>query len=129
MERDVIDALIAGLAFAILLPTAPAQTPSSAAPELHLTIGEPAPNALVGQRFSVHGHTVAGGAIRVTAGPRRGATGQFSEDAKADPHGNFQVNVVLRTLRGQQAVFVRITATDPATSRSTDTTIALRLSH
>ena len=127
MERGVTSALVAGLVFAILAPAAPAQTPGS--PEMHLTVGDPAPNAAVGRRFSVDGNTIAGAAVRVTAGPRRGATGQFSEDTKADAHGTFHVNVVLRTLRGQQAVFVRITATDTVTSRSKETTLTLRLHH
>jgi hypothetical protein len=100
-----------------------------AALALALTISEPVANAHVGRRFSVQGHTIAGGEISVTAGPRRGAVGQFSEDTKTDAHGNFHVNVVLRTLRNQQAVFVRVTATDPKTSQSAATTLALRLSH
>lgn len=126
MGRGVTAAIVA--AFAILLPTA-APAPSAGVAEMHVTIGEPAPNALVGRRFAIHGHTIANGEIRVTAGPRRGAIGQFSADTMADPHGNFHVNVVLRTLRGQQAVYVRISATDPVTSRNTATTLALRLSH
>lgn len=129
MERSVTIALVAALAFTILPPTAPAQSPSSAAPQVHLTIGEPPANGHVGRRFSVQGNTIAKGEVLVTAGPRRGAVGQFSENTTADAHGNFHMNVVLRTLRNQQAVFVRITATDPLTSHSTATTLELRLSH
>jgi hypothetical protein len=100
----------------------------SNATEIHLTISEPVSDARVGRRFLVQGNTIANGVIRVTAGLRSGANGQFSGDTTADAHGNFQMNVVLRTLRGQLAVNVRVTATDPVTSRSTSTTLQLRLS-
>jgi hypothetical protein len=99
----------------------------SSATELHLTIDEPVPDAAVGRRFVVNGNTIANGQVRVTAGSRSGANGQFSGDTTADARGNFQVNVVLRTLRGQLAVYARVTATDPVTSRSTATTLQLRL--
>jgi hypothetical protein len=100
----------------------------SSATEIHLTIGEPMPDARVGRRFVVQGNTIPNAAIRVTAGSRSGANGQFSGDMTADARGDFQMDVVLRTLRGQLAVFVRVTATDPVTSRSTSTTVQLRLS-
>jgi hypothetical protein len=99
----------------------------SSATEIHLTIGEPLPEARVGRRFVVQGNTIANSEIRVTAGSRSGANGQFSGDTTADAHGDFQMSVMLRTLRGQLAVYVRVTATDPVTSRSTSTTLQLRL--
>jgi hypothetical protein len=100
----------------------------SGATEIHLTVSEPLPDARVGRRFEVRGNTVAGAQIQVTAGPRSGATGQFSGDTTADAHGNFHVSVALRTLRGQLAVNARVTATDPVSARSTSTTLQLRLS-
>jgi hypothetical protein len=94
---------------------------------LHLTINQPAPNAPVGRNFPLQGNTVADGRVRVTAGATPSTTGQFSGNTVAGRRGNFQMSVALRTLLGQQAVTVRITATDPVTSQSTTTTLQLRL--
>lgn len=98
-----------------------------APPSIHLTINQPAPNVAVGRNFSIRGNTVANGRIRVTAGATPSFTGQFSGTTVAGPLGNFAIDVSLNTLLGQQSVKVRITATDPVTSRSTETTLQLRL--
>lgn len=99
----------------------------SAEPPLSVTISQPAPNAPVARNFVIAGNTIAYGRIRVTAGVTPSFTGQFSGSTEAGPRGNFKLNVALRTLMGQQAVSVRITVTDPATSRNTETTLQLRL--
>jgi hypothetical protein len=95
--------------------------------EMTLTIGQPASDASVGTTFNVVGHTVPNGRIRVTAGASPSSTGQFTGTATAGPRGNFRVNVTLKRLLGQQSVRVRIVATDPVTSQSTETTLQLRI--
>ena len=93
-----------------------------------LTINEPPQNAPVGPSFTIQGSTLPNATIRVTAGPSPSESGQFSGTTSAGPKGNFKIRVTLTTLIGQQAVTVRVTATDPATSRSTQTVLRLRLS-
>jgi len=96
--------------------------------KIQLTILQPGGNAAVGTSFMVTGNTVANGRIQITAGPTVDATGQFSGNTAAGPLGNFGLNVTLNNrLVGQQAVRVKVTATDPATSQSTSTTLQLRL--
>jgi hypothetical protein len=99
----------------------------SAEPPLSVTINQPAPNTPVGQTFAIQGNTVANGHVKVTAGATPSFTGQFNGSTDAGPRGNFRLSVSLSTMPGQQAVSVRITVTDPATSRSTETTLQLRL--
>ncbi len=99
----------------------------SAAPVMHLTILQPGSNQAVGRTFTVAGTTVPNGRIRVTAGATPSFTGQFSGNTNAGGGGNFKLVVTLTTLIGQQAVSVRVTATDPATSASTESTLQLRL--
>jgi hypothetical protein len=99
----------------------------SAQPPLSVTINQPAANAPVGRNFTIQGTTVANGHVRVTAGATPSFTGQFNGNTDAGPRGNFRISVSLSTMPGQQAVSVRITVTDPATSRSTETTLQLRL--
>jgi hypothetical protein len=94
---------------------------------MRLTITQPAPNAAVGRTFTIIGNTVANGHVLVTAGARPSVTGQFDGNTDAGPKGNFRITVSLTTMPGQQAVSVRITATDPVTSQSTETTLQLRL--
>jgi Copper amine oxidase N-terminal domain len=96
-------------------------------PVMRLTITQPVPNAAVGRTFTLIGNTVANGHIVVTAGPRPSFTGQFNGNTDAGPKGNFRIAVTLTTMPGQQAVSVRITATDPVSSQSTETTLQLRL--
>jgi hypothetical protein len=99
----------------------------AAEPPLSVTINQPAPNAPVGRNFTIQGSTVANGHVKVTAGATPSLTGQFNGNTDAGPRGNFRISVSLRTMPGQQAVSVRVTVTDPATSRSTQTTLQLRL--
>jgi hypothetical protein len=96
-------------------------------PAMYLTINEPPPDAPVGSTFTVQGTTVPNASIRITAGPSPSSSGQFSGTTTAGPKGNFRLRVTLTTLIGQQAVTVKITATDPATSQSTETILRLRL--
>jgi hypothetical protein len=96
-------------------------------PVMRLTITQPAPNAAVGRTFTIIGNTVANGHVLITAGARPSVTGQFDGNTDAGPKGNFRITVSLTTTPGQQAVSVRITATDPVTSQSTETTLQLRL--
>ncbi len=96
-------------------------------PTMRLTISQPAPNAPVGRTFTIAGNTVPNGHIRVTAGPRPQTTGQFRGETDAGQRGNFRITVTLTTMPGQQAVSVRIVATDPASGQSTETTLQLRL--
>jgi hypothetical protein len=98
-----------------------------AAPGMTLTIYEPAPNAPVGRTFTIKGNTVANGTVRVTVGASPSSTGQFSGNTTAGPRGNFNIVISVRPMMGQQAITVRIVATDPATSRSTETILRLRL--
>lgn len=97
------------------------------APEMHLTINQPDPNAPVGRNFTIQGNTIANARVRITAGASPAGTGQFSGTTTAGPKGNFRVQVTLTTLPGQQTVTVKITATDPASLRSTETAMRLRL--
>jgi hypothetical protein len=99
-----------------------------APPAVFLTIYAPAPNVPVGRTFTIQGNTVADGRIRVTAGASPLSVGQFSGTTTAGPKGNFKIRVTLATLLGQQAVTVKITATDPASLQSTETILRLRLS-
>jgi len=96
-------------------------------PTMRLTITQPAPNAPVGRTFSIAGNTVPNGHIVVTAGPRPSTTGQFRGETDAGGRGNFRMTVTLTTMPGQQAISVRVVATDPASGQSTETTLQLRL--
>jgi hypothetical protein len=99
----------------------------SAEPPLHVTINQPVPNAPVGRNFAIQGNTVPNGHVEVTAGATPSFRGQFSGSTDAGPRGNFRLSVSLNAMPGQQAVSVRVTVTDPATSRTTETTLQLRL--
>jgi hypothetical protein len=102
-------------------------TVSRSGSPIHLTINQPNANAPVGPTFTIAGNTVANGRVQVTVGASPSATGQFKGSTTAGPLGNFQLKVSLRTLIGQQAITVKIMATDPTTSRSTETVLRLRL--
>jgi hypothetical protein len=97
-------------------------------PVMRLTITEPVPNGAVGRTFAIVGNTVPNGRIRVTAGATPSFAGQFSGTTTAGPKGNFRITVTVPAMPGQQAISVRITATDPVSSQSTETTLQLRLS-
>lgn len=94
---------------------------------IRLTINEPAPNAAVPRDFTLSGNTAPNATVRVTAGASPSWTGQFNGTTTAGPRGNFQLDVSLTTMPGQQTVTVRITATQPVTLRSAETTLRLRL--
>ncbi len=96
-------------------------------PPMRLTISQPASNAAVGRTFTIAGNTVSNGRVRVTAGATPSFNGQFNGTTTAGPRGNFNLTVTLRTMPGQQAVSLRVIATDPSTSQSTQTTLQLRL--
>ncbi|HEY1655173.1 MAG TPA: copper amine oxidase N-terminal domain-containing protein [Candidatus Tumulicola sp.] len=98
-------------------------------PSLHLTIDQPAPNAPVSRSFVVGGNTIANGQISVTAGPTPKSNGQFSGSTTAGPRGNFKLTVDLTSpLMGQQAITVKIVATDPVSGRTVQKVLQLRLS-
>jgi hypothetical protein len=97
-------------------------------PVMRLAISQPAANAAVGRTFTISGNTLPNGRVVVTAGATPSVTGQFSGNTTAGPKGNFNIVVALNTMPGQQAVSVRIVATDPVSSQSTETTLQLRLS-
>ncbi len=99
----------------------------NASPGMHLTINQPAPNAPVGRNFIIQGNTVANGRVRSTVGASPSSSGQFEGNTTAGPLGNFRLAVSLTTMPGQQAVSVRVSVNDPATSQSTQTTLQLRL--
>jgi hypothetical protein len=94
-----------------------------------LTISAPGANAAVGASFTVSGNTAANASVRVTAGAGDNATGQFAKTVTAGPRGNFSATVTIRPLMGQQAVRVRITATDPVTSQTAQSVLQLRLNN
>ncbi len=96
---------------------------------ISLTIRLPDENATVGRTFDVAGTTVPNARIRVTAGASHSGTGQFSGDTTAGTRGNFRISVTLSTLLGQQAVTVKITATDPSSSQTVEKTLQLRFKH
>jgi hypothetical protein len=100
----------------------------SGPPQLHLTINQPAPNQVVGATFLVQGNTVGNARVAVTVGPAASPMGQFAGSTVAGPAGNFKLNVTITPLPGQQAITVKITATDPVSSLSTQQTLQLRLS-
>ncbi len=94
---------------------------------ISLTINQPAPNTAVARDFTLSGSTIPNATVRVTAGASPSWTGQFNGTTTAGPRGNFRLDVSLTTMPGQQTVTVRITATDPVSLRSTETTLRLRL--
>lgn len=100
---------------------------SGPVPGMRLTIFAPTGNSAVGRTFTITGNTVSNGRVRVTAGATPSTTGQFSGNTTAGLKGNFNITVALTTLPGQRAASVRIVATDPVTSQSTETTLQLRL--
>ena len=94
---------------------------------MRLTITNPAADAAVGPNFMLRGNTVANASITVTAGAAPSETGQFNGTTTAGPGGNFSLRVALTVMAGQQAVKVRIRATDPATSQTAESVLQLRL--
>ena len=97
------------------------------APNMPLTINQPAPNSSVGRTFLIQGNTGGNAQVTVTAGATPSSTGQFSGSTTAGPQGNFKINVTLTTLMGQSSVTVKITATDPVSNQVKQTVLQLRL--
>ncbi|HEY6326623.1 MAG TPA: stalk domain-containing protein [Candidatus Cybelea sp.] len=97
---------------------------------ISLTIRLPEENESVGRTFDVAGTTAENARIRVTAGAPQTGTGQFSGTTTAGARGNFRISVTLSPARvGQQAVTVKITATDPSSSQTAEKTLRLRVKH
>jgi hypothetical protein len=97
---------------------------------ISLTIRLPEENELVGRTFDVAGTTAENARVRVTAGAPPTGTGQFSGTTTAGARGNFRISVTLSpALLGQQAVTVKITATDQSSSQTAEKTLRLRLKH
>ncbi len=100
----------------------------SGPPQMYLTINQPGANQAVGSTFVVQGNTVANASVQITVGPAASPTGQFARSTTAGSAGNFKVNVSITPMPGQQAITVKITATDPSSNQSTQQTLQLRLS-
>jgi Copper amine oxidase N-terminal domain/Bacterial Ig domain len=96
-------------------------------PKMSLTIDRPGDNDVVGAAFVVAGSTAANARVRVTAGAGTAGTGLFDDNTTAGPRGNFRMSVSFKRLMGQQAVRVRVTATDPQSSEQREQTLQLRL--
>jgi hypothetical protein len=95
---------------------------------ISLTIRLPEENETVARTFDVAGTTAENARIRVTAGASQTGTGQFSGTTTAGARGNFRISVTLSpALLGQQAVTVKVTATDPSSSQTAEKTLRLRL--
>jgi hypothetical protein len=95
-------------------------------PQISLTINQPNPDAVVGRTFTVAGSSAPNARITVTAGAAQSGADQFTGNTTAGPRGNFQISVTLKALMGQQAVTVKITAIDPASSLNAQKTLQLR---
>lgn len=93
---------------------------------MHLTINQPSGN-VVGSTFTIQGNTIANGRIAVTVGVPPKALGQASGNATAGPLGNFNLTITVPVNPGQQSIKIRIVATDPATGRTTEQILQLRL--
>ncbi|HVA32603.1 MAG TPA: hypothetical protein VNG31_00555, partial [Candidatus Baltobacteraceae bacterium] len=96
-------------------------------PSATLAIKQPGENAVVGSSFVIRGSTFPNGRVRVTAGATPATTGEFDRSTVAGQLGNFSLKVVLNAMPGQQTVTLKITAVDPATSQTAQTTLQLRL--
>jgi hypothetical protein len=101
----------------------------SAPVPISLTINQPNQSSAVGRTFIVSGSTAPNASINVTAGAAQGGAGLFNGNTTAGPRGNFQISVTLKPLMGQQAVFVRITATDPSSSLTAQKSLQLRFTN
>ncbi len=101
----------------------------SAPVPISLTINQPNQSSAVGRTFIVSGSTTPSASINVTAGAAQGGAGLFNGNTTAGPRGNFQISVTLKPLMGQQAVFVRITATDPSSSQTAQKSLQLRFTN
>jgi hypothetical protein len=98
-------------------------------PQISLTINQPNQGSAVGRSFIVSGSTSPNAKINVTAGAAQGGAGLFDGNTTAGPRGNFQISVTMKALMGQQAVFVRITATDPSSSLTAQKSLQLRFTN
>ncbi|MGA9945341.1 MAG: copper amine oxidase N-terminal domain-containing protein [Candidatus Cybelea sp.] len=96
--------------------------------QIPLTVRQPVSNATVSTSFTVSGSTVANGRIRVAVGAAPSTTGLFSGTTNAGPGGNFSLVVRLtRTMPGMRSLALAVTATDPVSLQTAQTTVRVRL--
>lgn len=96
--------------------------------QVPLTVRQPMSNATVSTSFTVSGGTVANGRIRVSVGASSSTTGLFSGNTNAGPGGNFSLAVrLMRTMSGMRSLTLAVTATDPVSLQTAQTTVRLRL--
>jgi hypothetical protein len=93
---------------------------------MHLTIDQPS-GMVVASTFTIQGNTVPNGRIAVTVGVPPASSGQVSKNATAGQLGNFRLTIAVPTNPGQQSIKVKIVATDPATGRTAEQILQLRL--
>jgi Copper amine oxidase N-terminal domain len=95
--------------------------------EIHLTINQPGPNAVVGRSFTIQGNTVGRGHVKVTIGASPSYTGLYNGNTDAGPQGNFRLEVTLFAPPGLQAIGLKVTASDPTSSQTVEKTLQLRV--
>ncbi|MFZ0032921.1 MAG: stalk domain-containing protein [Candidatus Cybelea sp.] len=95
--------------------------------EIHLTISQPGPNAVVGRSFTIQGNTVGRGHVKVTIGASPSYTGLYNSSTDAGPQGNFKIEVTLFAPPGLQAIGLKVAASDPASSQTVEKTLQLRV--
>ncbi|MGA9273635.1 MAG: copper amine oxidase N-terminal domain-containing protein [Candidatus Cybelea sp.] len=95
--------------------------------EIHLTISQPVPGGAVNRSFTIAGNTVSRGHVKVTIGSTPSYTGLFNGSTDAGPAGNFRIEVTLMAPPGLQAISLKITASDPASSQTTEKTMQVRV--
>lgn len=94
---------------------------------MSLTVSEPSADQSVGWSFTVAGSTVGYAKINVTAGPAGAPEGLYAGSTTAGPKGNFRLTATLRAMPGLRAITLKVTATDPNTSRISQQTLQLRV--
>ncbi|MGA8099774.1 MAG: copper amine oxidase N-terminal domain-containing protein [Candidatus Cybelea sp.] len=95
--------------------------------EIHLTISQPGPNAVVGRSFTIQGNTVGRGHLTVTIGAAPSYAGLYNGSTDAGPQGNFKMEITLFAPPGLQAIGLKVTASDPASSQTVEKTLQLRV--
>ena len=95
--------------------------------EIHLTISQPVPGGAVNRSFTIAGNTVSRGHVKVTIGATPSYTGLYNGTADAGPAGNFRLEVTLFAPPGLQAISLKISASDPASSQTAEKTMQVRV--